>query len=241
MFHCSDIVMLSPKQRLSAAGPRKTISTRAFYNVDGVRLGSFQSMGIPVARQQVAEIIVKWLSLRLRRRLPLVGPIASAIAVVATKYLESSSLFATVMEDLPYTSNRIVPDPGKPSGFHIEYDKPPELVSRISKMRALISQRLASLRPTLFTFGENLNFGHPLGTCRFGSDPKTSVLDESNRLRGVPNLFVADGSFFPSSGGTNPGLTIAANAFRVGELISRELGATSDSEAIKDRAENVTA
>jgi len=67
------------------------------------------------------------------------------------------------------------------------------------------------------------------------------MLDESNRLRGVLNLFVADGSFFPSSGGTNPGLTIAANAFRVGELISRQLDATKDSEAIKDRAENVTA
>jgi choline dehydrogenase-like flavoprotein len=223
MFHCSDIVMLAPKRRLSAAGPGKTISTRAFYNVDGVRLGSFQSMGKPVSRQHVTEFIVNWLSLRLRRKLPWVQPIASAIAVVAAKLLESSSLFATVVEDLPYRDNRVVPDPRKPSGFHIEYEKPAELISRISKMRSLIRKRLAFLRPTFFTFGENLNFGHPLGTCRFGSDPQTSVLDESNRLRGVVNLFVADGSFFPSSGGANPSLTIAANAFRLGQMISQEL------------------
>ena len=53
---------------------------------------------------------------------------------------------------------------------------------------------------------------HCCGTCRFGSDPKTSVLDPHNRAHDVENLYVADGSFFPSSAGLNPSLTIAANA-----------------------------
>ena len=53
------------------------------------------------------------------------------------------------------------------------------------------------------------------GTCRFGDDPRASVLDRNNRCHEVENLYVVDSSFFPSSGGTNPSLTIAANALRV--------------------------
>ena len=56
---------------------------------------------------------------------------------------------------------------------------------------------------------------HVCGTCRFGDDPQTSVLDRNNRAHGIDNLYVVDASFFPSSGGTNPALTIAANALRV--------------------------
>ncbi len=53
------------------------------------------------------------------------------------------------------------------------------------------------------------------GTCRFGKDPATSVLDKDCRSHAVKNLYVVDGSFMPSSGGVPVTLTIAANAFRV--------------------------
>ena len=53
------------------------------------------------------------------------------------------------------------------------------------------------------------------GTCRFGVDPATSVLDKDCRAHQVPNLYVVDGSFMPSSGGVPTTLTIAANSFRV--------------------------
>lgn len=59
-------------------------------------------------------------------------------------------------------------------------------------------------------------FSHQLGTCRFGDDPAKAVLDPMCRVFGVPNLFVVDGSFMPTSAGINPSLTIAANALRVG-------------------------
>jgi choline dehydrogenase-like flavoprotein len=58
---------------------------------------------------------------------------------------------------------------------------------------------------------------HQCGTCRFGSDPKTSVLDLNCRTHDVDNLYVVDGSFFPSNSGVNPTLTIMANALRVGD------------------------
>ena len=60
------------------------------------------------------------------------------------------------------------------------------------------------------------------GTIRFGRDPRTSALDVNCRTHEVDNLYVVDGSFFPSSSAVNPGLTIMANALRVGDhLISR--------------------
>lgn len=58
---------------------------------------------------------------------------------------------------------------------------------------------------------------HQCGTCRFGEDPKTSVLDINCRTHDVDNLYIVDGSFFPSSAALNPSLTIMANALRVGE------------------------
>ena len=61
--------------------------------------------------------------------------------------------------------------------------------------------------------------GHACGTCRFGDDPESSVLDMNNRAHGVENLYVVDNSFLPTSSGTNPSLTVAANALRVGEYI----------------------
>jgi choline dehydrogenase-like flavoprotein len=58
------------------------------------------------------------------------------------------------------------------------------------------------------------------GTCRFGTDPSTSVLDVECRAHGVPNLYVSDSSFMPTSGGVPPTATIMANAFRVGAALA---------------------
>ncbi|MDJ0509450.1 MAG: GMC family oxidoreductase [Crocosphaera sp.] len=58
------------------------------------------------------------------------------------------------------------------------------------------------------------------GTCCFGEDPSTSVLDLNCRTHDVDNLYVVDGSFFPSSASVNPTLTIIANALRVGEHLT---------------------
>ncbi len=57
---------------------------------------------------------------------------------------------------------------------------------------------------------------HQNGTLRFGDDPKTSVLDRNCKSYDLDNLYVVDGSFFPSSSAVNPALTIMANALRVG-------------------------
>jgi choline dehydrogenase-like flavoprotein len=64
---------------------------------------------------------------------------------------------------------------------------------------------------------------HQCGTCRFGSDPTTSVLDLNCRTHDVDNLYVVDGSFFRSSAAVNPTLTIIANALRVGDHLLKRL------------------
>jgi choline dehydrogenase-like flavoprotein len=69
------------------------------------------------------------------------------------------------------------------------------------------------------------SLGHQAGTCRFGEDSRTSVLDMNCRAHDVNNLYVVDGSFFVSSGAVNPTLTIIANALRVGDHLLEQFGA----------------
>jgi len=73
------------------------------------------------------------------------------------------------------------------------------------------------------------SLGHQVGTCKFGEDPATSVLDLNCRAHDVDNLYVVDGSFFVSSGAVNPTLTIIANALRVGDHLLELLGAMRSS------------
>ncbi len=58
---------------------------------------------------------------------------------------------------------------------------------------------------------------HQLGSCRMGNDSKSSVADRYGRVHDVPNVFIADGSLMPNSGGSNPSLTIQALSYWVGE------------------------
>jgi choline dehydrogenase-like flavoprotein len=61
---------------------------------------------------------------------------------------------------------------------------------------------------------------HLLGTCRMGSDPDSSVTDADGRCWDIRNLWICDGSLFPTSGGVNPSLTIQALACRIGDRIA---------------------
>ncbi len=67
--------------------------------------------------------------------------------------------------------------------------------------------------------------GHQAGTCRFGTDPASSVLDLNCKAHELDNLYVVDTSFMPSIGAVNPSLTAIANALRVGtHLVERLQG-----------------
>jgi choline dehydrogenase-like flavoprotein len=60
---------------------------------------------------------------------------------------------------------------------------------------------------------------HLMGGCRMGDDRHTSVVDAAGRSWDIDNLFVCDGSLFPTAGGVNPSLTIVANSLRIADRI----------------------
>src|SRR5262249_40533989 len=74
---------------------------------------------------------------------------------------------------------------------------------------------------------------HKAGTCRFGTDPKSSVLDVNCKAHELDNLYVVDTSFFVSIGAVNPALTAMANAIRVAEHLAERLKVT-DVHSLED-------
>jgi len=65
---------------------------------------------------------------------------------------------------------------------------------------------------------------HLLGTCRMGTNAGDSVVNAGCRAHDVPNLFICDGSVFPTATAVNPSLTIEAIAARTADLIKRAAG-----------------
>jgi choline dehydrogenase-like flavoprotein len=64
---------------------------------------------------------------------------------------------------------------------------------------------------------------HELGGARMGSDPKTSVVDRNCRTHDVSNLYVVDGSVFPSASEKNPTHTMMALAARLADHLGDRL------------------
>ncbi len=62
-------------------------------------------------------------------------------------------------------------------------------------------------------------YAHLIGGARMGNDPATSVVDGWGRTHDIPNLFICDGSIFPTQGAANPGLTIQALAARTADYL----------------------
>lgn len=219
MLHASDFVAIRPERPAPAEGPKKAMALNDFYVTDGRKLGAFQSVGIPVTPSYVAYYLRSAMKSQPGFLQHLAKPAILGMAYAGATYWEDAAVFATIVEDLPYPENRIVLDRQSPNGFRFEYRYPDELRERVRLFRRALAARLAPHSVAVLSNDNNLNYGHVCGTCRFGRDPATSVLDPENRVHGVENLYVVDASFFPSSSGTNPSLTIAANALRVAEAI----------------------
>ena len=144
-------------------------------------------------------------------------------------------------EDLPDARNQVRTDGDK---IVIDYtENNTEPFARLNARWEAILREIDSANAPKATTGYFTtkmpmhSLGHQVGTCKFGEDPKTSVLDLNCRAHDVDNLYVVDGSFFVSSGAVNPTLTIVANALRVGDHLLERLGALS-SNAAAPRAMN---
>lgn len=78
-------------------------------------------------------------------------------------------------------------------------------------------------RKALLTGKVLVSSAHPMGGCRMGSDPRSSVTDGWGRLHGHPDIVITDASLFPTSTKVNPYLTIMAFAERHAEQLAMEL------------------
>jgi choline dehydrogenase-like flavoprotein len=140
--------------------------------------------------------------------------------------------FWLTTEDLPDPANRVLID--RDGGIRLHY-RPNNIEPHLRltrKLRQLLDHVGCEphLLPQNAYFGKRLPIagtGHQNGTIRFGHDPKTSALDVNCRAHEIDNLYVVDGSFFPSSAAVNPTLTIIANALRVGDHLLERLGVGS--------------
>lgn len=68
-------------------------------------------------------------------------------------------------------------------------------------------------------FRQEDDTNHLAGTARMGGDPRTSVVNADCRSWDIANLWICDGSIFPTTGGVNPSLTITAIALRTADRI----------------------
>jgi len=132
-------------------------------------------------------------------------------------------------EDLPRPENRIFYD-----GDKVRLDLTETNMEAHRRLKTKLEQLLSAAvaHPVLLErnlyLGKNIPVGgtaHQAGTLRFGTDPKTSVLDPNCKAHEVDNLYVTDASFFPSIGAVNPTLTIIANALRVADHLRARLSA----------------
>ena len=236
MFHGGDFIAVSPTSVQDGEGIQKTLAINDFYHVDGEKLGTFQSLGVRLELGQVmqylresAEYSTAWWSWifsptpRWWRKLSSPFVRLGAMVYFHVFKFRHTAVWVSIVEDLPYRENRVYPDPENENDIVIEYHYSNELQGRVTNFRKRLAAALGQRRLMVLSPDNKIDYPHVCGTCRFGNDPESSVLDRSNKVHGTTNLYVVDASFFPSSGGTNPSLTIAANALRVATEIDQVL------------------
>jgi choline dehydrogenase-like flavoprotein len=133
-------------------------------------------------------------------------------------------------EDLPRPENRVTLQPDgnikltySPSNVNAAqrlYHQLKSMLGHIGMHDDHLVHRFAYMKSDIPVAG----VAHQAGTCRFGADPATSVLNADCRTHELDNLYVVDTSFFPSISAMNPALTAMANALRVGDHLLQRLG-----------------
>jgi choline dehydrogenase-like flavoprotein len=212
MRHLLEPIQIWPRSGDRITAANKEIGFNDFYLVDGEKFGTVQSFG--------ALPPLEWATNRPDRLGAALRVMRPVVRQVYERFLTGGIVLAGIMEDLPYPDNRVLPSdqPGTDGRqrMRMTYRLHASELKRRKVFLDLLGDVLQPFRRMSLGSGkDNKNLGHVCGTCRFGTDPATSVLNPYNRAHEVDNLYVVDTSFFPSSAGLNPSLTVAANALRV--------------------------
>jgi len=235
MLHASNHLFARLKRTAPALGFNMNygLSLNDFYVHGGAKLGNFHAH--PVAtRNELIRFLTQHYglstptksgsSIRPIRSAYLPGALLSMMTPMARFLCRPWTVFAAILEDLPYAGNYVAAKADGDEDIVYTYRYPEELRRRAQMMCDSFKNALAPLFDVspLQPVGA-LNGSHVCGTCRFGDDPQISVLDRDNRAHDLDNLYVLDASFFPSSGGINPSLTIVANSLRATDKIAQRL------------------
>jgi choline dehydrogenase-like flavoprotein len=197
MCHNNTVVMAFHPFRRNPTVMQKTLSCNDFY--------------LPGGRSRKARG-----NIQLRGKVQpenLLGSTRILLRLLRRFIAARSADFWIMSEDLPDSENRIYRD-GQ-SRIRLE-----RVARNLNAHRELVAEFTRILRRAGFPLVIRVSRGlesvqHQCGTAKIGTDPCGSVLDPYCRSHDLPNLYVVDGSFFPSSGAVNPALTIAAQALRV--------------------------
>jgi len=216
MFHNSQAVLAlstAPNDTMF----QKTLALNDFY---------FGMEGFPFPMGNI-QMIGKTLAGMYRAERPLLT------ALVPDRSLEEIARHAIdfwlTTEDLPDPENRVSVDrdgritlaykPNNQVPAQKLYDQLRAMLSQIGMQPQRLVPRDVYMRTQIPLAG----CAHQAGTCRFGADPATSVLDRDCKAHELDNLYVVDTSFFVSIGAVNPSLTAIANALRVGDRLLERL------------------
>jgi choline dehydrogenase-like flavoprotein len=215
MFHNSQAVLALSKEP-NPTRYHKTLGLNDFYfGMDGFEfpMGNIQMVGKSQGPMYRGE-----------------KPIETELAPLWT--LDDIALHAVDFwlstEDLPRPDNRITVD--RDGNITLSYTPTNQVPKQklYGKLKSMLNQlgMHDHLIPRNLYMKNEIDIGgvaHQTGTCRFGSNPSTSVLDTNCKAHELDNLYVVDTSFFPSIGAVNPALTAMANALRVGDHLLERL------------------
>ena len=218
MFHNSQAVLALSKEPNPTVF-QKTLGINDFYFAsDEVEfpLGNIQMVGKSVAQMYRGE-----------------KPIQTKLAPERTldEVARHAVDFWLSTEDLPRQENRVTlrPDGSIALAYTPSNEVPKQrLYHQLKSMLGHLGMHPDHLLPRHAYLKNEIpvaGVAHQAGTCRFGADAATSVLNTDCRTHEVDNLYVVDTSFFPSIGAVNPALTAMANALRVGDHIADRVGA----------------
>jgi choline dehydrogenase-like flavoprotein len=216
MFHNSQAVLALSREP-NPTMFQKTIALNDFYFGTGgfeYPMGNIQMLGKSLAPMYRGE-----------------EPIETAL--VPTFLLKDVARHALdfwlTTEDLPDRDNRVSVDrAGKLTLTYAPNNQVPrqKLYEKLKSMLERLGMHPDHLIPRHVYMKTDIPIAgcaHQAGTCRFGTDPASSVLDVNCKAHELDNLYVVDTSFFVSIGAVNPSLTAIANALRVGDHLLQRL------------------
>ena len=145
-----------------------------------------------------------------------------------TDIMEQYRNFAGVMimgEDLPMAESRISLHPQRKDQYGIpvtvvHYQHHPNnrvMINYAMDVARKLYESVGAVQ--LFDMVDVFPATHNMGTVRMGDDPATSVCDRWGRTHDIENLYISDGSVFPTAGCENPTITIVALVLRQAEYI----------------------